>query len=113
MLQLASMLATGKIENMPTKDGSESLRIDESKAHPNVVNDDSESLRLDDSRTYSDDESLRAESQQGRRQSMTMDEAYAYQGSESAGIFKVILKLIESNESLNTTLTKIREKMKI
>eukprot|EP00794_Sanderia_malayensis_P004955 gene4955-5602_t len=39
-----------------------------------------------------------------------MDEAYAYQGSESVAISKVILKLIEANESLNATLTKTREK---
>ena len=31
MLQLTSMMATGKIENVPTKEGLESLRIDEAK----------------------------------------------------------------------------------
>ena len=33
ILQITSMLATGKIENIPTKEGLESLRIDESKVN--------------------------------------------------------------------------------
>ena len=36
MLQLTSMMATGKIENVPTKEGLESLRIDEAKVNLHV-----------------------------------------------------------------------------